>query len=170
MQDTRRKFPVSFLSGSGTGKSRVRPVHSVNPTSVHMNLHTLIANIHWLQVIVLTLCSFVIGFAWHTPYMFGHVWKKENGVQGPPGKGRTILIFGLTAVLHLMAFAALSAFISGRGGNKGILLGFIVSFFCVMPAMGGTYLFANRSMKLFAIDAGLYVFMFSLAGLVLGAW
>jgi hypothetical protein len=39
-----------------------------------------------------------------------------------------------------------------------------------IPAMAATYLFANRSMKLLAIDAGMFVVLFSLAGLVMGIW
>jgi hypothetical protein len=36
--------------------------------------------------------------------------------------------------------------------------------------MTGTYLFANRSLKLLAIDAGMYIFLFTVAGLILGTW
>jgi len=36
--------------------------------------------------------------------------------------------------------------------------------------MTATYLFANRSLKLLAIDAGMYIILFALSGLVMGIW
>jgi hypothetical protein len=36
--------------------------------------------------------------------------------------------------------------------------------------MAATYLFANRSLKLLAIDAGMYFVLFGISGLVLGIW
>ena len=80
------------------------------------------------------------------------------------------LIFGGTAVMHFLAILSLSAIISGHGGKYGILTGFLISIVWIVPAMSGTYLFANRSIKLLAIDSGMYIVIFSLSGLVLGIW
>ena len=49
-------------------------------------------------------------------------------------------------------------------------IGFLVSVVWILPAMTATYLFANRSLKLLAIDAGLYVVLFTLAGGIMGIW
>ncbi|MDD3320001.1 MAG: hypothetical protein PHS59_00965 [Paludibacter sp.] len=43
-----------------------------------MNLNDLLSNIHWISAILLTILSFVIGYAWHQPLLFGKIWKKEN--------------------------------------------------------------------------------------------
>lgn len=135
-----------------------------------MNLIESIANIHWLPVIVLTVLSFVIGFAWHQPFLFGKTWKKENNPTNAPVKINAPLIFGGTAVLHLVAMAALSAVSAGMGAVAGFTNGLFISLVWVLPAMGGTYLFASRSLKLLAIDAGMYIVLFSLFGLILGVW
>jgi len=134
-----------------------------------MNLTDLISNIHWVPVVVLTIFSFVIGFAWHRPFLFGKTWKQENFPDDMP-KINAPLIFGGTAVMHFLAILSLSAVISGHGGKYGILTGFLISIVWIVPAMSGTYLFASRSVKLLAIDSGMYIVLFSLSGFILGIW
>lgn len=36
-----------------------------------MDFHSLIPNIHWIPVIVMTILSFSLGFAWHQKFLFG---------------------------------------------------------------------------------------------------
>jgi len=133
-----------------------------------MHLSNLISYIHWIPVIIMTVFSFVIGFAWHSPFLFGKTWKKENNPTNIPIKINAPLIFGGTAIMHFMAISTLSSIVSGRGWMHGLISGFLISICWIVPAMAGTYLFANRSLKLLAIDAGMYIVLFSLSGFVLG--
>lgn len=135
-----------------------------------MNLIDFIANIHWIPVIVLTILSFVIGFAWHQPFLFGKTWKQENNPTNAPIKINAPLIFGGTAVLHFVAMLGLSAVSAGMGAVVGLTNGLFLSIAWVLPSLGGTYLFANRSLKLLAIDAGMYMVLFSISGLIMGIW
>ncbi|MEP7367863.1 MAG: DUF1761 domain-containing protein, partial [Acidobacteriota bacterium] len=52
----------------------------------------------------------------------------------------------------------------------GITAGALAGIGWVAMAMGVTYLFEARSMRLFLIDAGYHVFAFMLMGAILGAW
>ena len=135
-----------------------------------MSFSALFANIQWIPVIITTVLSFVIGFVWHSPYLFGKTWKSLTFPKGGPSKLNAPLIFGGTAILHIMALSSLSALVSRQGGVNGLIVGSVISFVWVLPAMGGTYLFANRSLKLLAIDAGMYLVLFSVSGFILGAW
>lgn len=136
-----------------------------------MNLNELISNIDWLPVIFLVIASFIIGFLWHQPFLFGKTWKKENNYSDEiKAKINAPLIFGGTALMHFIAITGLSAVASGSGAVNGLLVGLLISIVWVLPALAGTYLFANRSLKLLAIDAGNYIVLFSICGLVLGIW
>ena len=135
-----------------------------------MNLLSLISNIHWLPVIVLTIFSFVLGAFWHSAVLFGKTWKKESNPNNIPVKINAPLIFGGTAVMHFLAVCGLSAVTSGTGGATGLVDGLLISLIWILPAMAGTYLFANRSLRLLAIDAGMYIVLFSIAGYILGIW
>jgi hypothetical protein len=134
-----------------------------------MNLSELISNIHWLPVVVMTVFSFLIGFTWHSTGLFGKTWKAEN----PQREGKKVnapLVFGGTAIVHFIALAALSAVVAGQGAVNGLLAGLLISAVWTFTAMAGTYLFASRSLKLLAIDAGMYMVLFMVSGLVLGIW
>ena len=135
-----------------------------------MNLLNFISNIHWIPVIVMTIFSFVLGAVWHKPFLFGKIWAKENNPLNIQKKINAPLIFGGTAIMHFLAISGLSAVVSNLGGINGLISGFLISIIWIVPAMSGTYLFANRSIKLLAIDAGMYIVLFSLSGFILGIW
>lgn len=135
-----------------------------------MDIQILLNSIHWLPVIVLTVFSFLLGNLWHSPLMFGKIWKADNHYDVPKDQLNLPLLFGGTAVLHFMALAALNAVCVERGAWGGFLIGFLVSIVWVFTAMGATYLFANRPVRLLLIDAGMYVTLFAVAGLIFGIW
>jgi hypothetical protein len=135
-----------------------------------MNLTDLLSNIHWLPVTVITIVSFALGAAWHMPMFFGNVWKEENNAHQVKQQINAPLVFGGTAIVHFMAISGLSAVVSGHGGEYGFLAGLFISIVWAGPVMTGTYLFANRSLKILAIDFGMYLVLFSLGGMVLGIW
>ncbi len=135
-----------------------------------MNITSLISSIHWISVLVMTVFYFAFGAFWHSSILFGKLWKKENNPNNDKIKINAPLIFGVTAILHFITIAGISTIVSGLGGVNGLIAGFLISVVWILPAMGGTYLFANRSLRLLAIDAGMYILLFSICGFVLGIW
>lgn len=135
-----------------------------------MNLSILFVHFYRTPVIVLTLASLALGALWHSRFLFGNVWNKEINPAGTQRAINAPLIFGGAAILHLLAVASLSAVVAKHGMAAGLLTGLTISIVWVLPAIGATYLFATRSLRLLAIDAGFYIVFFSLAGLVLGIW
>ncbi|MGE5395201.1 MAG: DUF1761 domain-containing protein [Candidatus Saccharibacteria bacterium] len=135
-----------------------------------MNLCGLISNIHWLPVIVMTLFSFILGALWHQHFLFGKTWLAENKLTDPKSQLNIPLIFGGTAVLHFLALAALSAVVSEQGGANGFIVGLLIALVWISSSLGSTYLFAGRSLKLLAIDAGMYIVLFSVSGWIMGIW
>jgi len=117
----------------------------------------------------MTILSFSLGFAWHQKFLFGKTWTEENK-ENLARKANYSLIFGGTALMHFLALAGLSAVVSGAGWQNGLHAGILVWFVWVLPPMAATYLFANRSLKLLAIDAGMYLVLFGISGLVLSIW
>ena len=135
-----------------------------------MTLFISVANIHWLPVAVLTIASFALGMFWHSPVLFGKAWAAENNPAKAPRKLKVPFIFGGTAVMHFAAIATLGAIVCGQGMLVGVVAGITISALLVFPAMAGTYLFADRSIKLLFIDVGMYTVLYSLCGLALGVW
>jgi len=54
---------------------------------------------NFYAVLVAALSSFVVGFIWYNPKVFGTIWMKESGMTEEKAKnGNMAKIFGLTFV------------------------------------------------------------------------
>lgn len=59
--------------------------------------------INFLAVLVAALSSFVVGFFWYNPKVFGTIWMREIGMNDEKAKqGNMAKIFGLTFVFSFM--------------------------------------------------------------------
>jgi hypothetical protein len=58
---------------------------------------------NFLAILVAALSSFVVGFIWYNPKVFGTIWMKEIGMtEEQAQKGKMLKIFGLTFVYAFM--------------------------------------------------------------------
>lgn len=135
-----------------------------------MEISNFLTNIHWIPVLVVTIFSFVLGMAWHSAFLFGKSWKEEYQVFHDRKPLKIPFIFGGTGLGHFVAMAGISAVVSEQGAIAGMITGLIIALVWVLPVMAGTYLFANRSVKIWAIDFGMYLVLYALGGLILGLW
>ena len=136
-----------------------------------MDAGTAMGAINWLAVIVAAVSAFVIGSLWYGP-LLGKPWMRASGMTEEKAKSANMgMIFGLAFVLELLAAIALAMFIGADAGlGFGVFAGFMTGLFFVATAMGVTYLFEQRPLALWAIDAGYQVVMFTVMGAILGAW
>lgn len=126
--------------------------------------------IHWLAVLVAAVAGFAVGALWYGP-VFGKAWMAERGVtQEDAAKANMPLIFGTAFVLNLIASFVLDHVLGTYGApdlglsvmiGGGIALGFIATSF------GVNYLFSRLSMRLFLIDAGYWLVVYCVMGVVL---
>jgi len=137
-----------------------------------MNLANSLDGINWLAVVVSTVAAFGLGGLWYSKALFGATWQQEVGLTDEAVKSANMaIIFGTTFVLQLLAVTALAALI-GSDGNwmSGLQTGLTVSVFWVATAYGITYLFEQRSLRIFFINSGYNVVLFAIVGTILGAW
>jgi hypothetical protein len=137
-----------------------------------MKLVTLFSEINWIAVIAVTILSFLLGALWHSKILFGKEWAKDSKTSyNSQNHGNPILIFGTTSISHFIAIIGL-ALVVGKNSTPitGLIFGLAISLMWISTAIGVTYVFVGRSFRLFLIDAGFYVFYFSLAGIILGTW
>jgi hypothetical protein len=137
-----------------------------------MNHSFNFAEINWLSVFTATLLAFGIGGLWYSPLLFGKIWQKEiKRTDEDIKKANMPLIFGSTFFLNLIAATFLDLFI-GKNSTllSGLHFGLLVSVAWISTSLGINYLFTQKSLRLFFIDAGYYVFFFMVMGAILGAW
>ncbi len=128
------------------------------------------ATLNWLAVIVAALAGFAIGGVWYGP-LFGKVWMQESGMTEEKMKSSNMVrTYGGTLVLNLIAAFSLAMFIGKGDLNFGLFAGFMTGFTFVSMALGVTYLFEHRTLKLWLVNAGYQTVIFTVMGAILGAW
>ena len=137
-----------------------------------MNLAHALAGINWAAVIVSTLIAFAVGGAWYSTALFGNAWLEEVGLtEEAVNNANMRKTFGGAFVLLFFAVTALATLIgTDSTWQSGLYSGLLISVFWIATAYGVTYLFEQRSMRLFLINAGYNVVLFAIVGTIIGAW
>ncbi len=128
-------------------------------------------NISWIATLLAAFAGFAVGGLWYGP-LLGKAWQRESGLSDEAIKNANMpLIFGATFALNLIAAFILGHVLStyGRPGlHTSTLVGFGIGLGFVATSIGVSYLFARKSMKLFLIDAGYWVVIYTIMGAIFG--
>ena len=137
-----------------------------------MHLAESLASVNWLAVVVSTIFAFAFGATWYSKSLFGSIWLEEVGLTEDAAKNVNMpMTFGGTFVLQFLAVAALAVLVGSDGNwQSGLQTGLLIGVFWIATAYGITYLFEQRSLRLFMINAGYNVVLFAIVGLLIGLW
>lgn len=128
-------------------------------------------HINYFAVIVVTILAFIIGGLWYGP-LFGKPWMKETNITEEGAKNSNMVkVFGTTIILNFIIAINLSAFLGPKPDLVwGLMAGALAGVGWVSASLGIIYLFSQKSLKLFLIDAGYQTVIYTIMGGVLGVW
>ncbi len=126
--------------------------------------------ISYLGVFLAALSSFLLGGLWYSPMLFGKKWQTLNALNDDDLKQGTGRVFLVSFLLQLLAAMVLGAFLGKSGFIFSMEAGLMIGVAWVGAAMGTTYLFERKSLKLFMINAGYHVLAFTIMGGIVGAF
>lgn len=131
----------------------------------------MMSTINWLSVLVAALSSFVIGGLWYGP-LFQKPWMAVTGITKEQGaKSSMALTFGGAFALNLLIASGLAILIGEhRGAGTGLHTGVFTALFFLATGLGVIYLFEQRPLKHWLINAGYQVVVFAVMGTIIGAW
>lgn len=128
-------------------------------------------DVNFVAVIVAAIASFVLGWLWYSPLLFGKMWMKEMGVsQAEQEKGKKemqkkmlpVMVGGLISQLvmayvlaHVIAMGMLAEIGSGISSGFWMWLGFVAT------VQLGMILWEGRTVKYYLINVTYW-----LAGLI----
>lgn len=127
-------------------------------------------DLNWLAILAAAVSAFALGGLWYGP-LFKRSWCREAGIDPDAAPPHPARIFATAFACSLLAALMFAVFLPrGAGASQGFGAGFVVGLFFVAMSFGINYAFAQRSLKLWMIDAGYHIAQFALYGLILGAW
>ena len=137
-----------------------------------MDILNHLGQVNWLAIIVATVAAFLLGGLWYSNKFFGAKWMQEIGLtEESTDQTHAARTFITTFVLQFIAATALAVFLgSDSNWMNGLRSGALIGLLWIATAYGITYLFEQRTMRLFLINAGFYVVQFAIMGTILGAW
>jgi len=130
-------------------------------------------HVNLVAVLVSAIAGMVVGGIWYSPLLFAKPWMKLAGRKDmKPGEGAVagyITAFVGTLIMayvlaHFIGYVSATTIWSGAVTGLWVWLGFTGTAFLT------TYTFANRSKKLWAIDAFQYLAIFVVMGMILAVW
>lgn len=125
--------------------------------------------IHWLAILVAAVAGFLVGGLWYGP-IFGKAWQAARGLSDADIKGANMpMIFGLTFLLNLFSAFILDHTLTTYGApdlNLSVMIAGGVALGFIIPAIGVNYLFSRLSLRLFLIDAGYWLAIYVVMGVI----
>jgi hypothetical protein len=133
-------------------------------------------SISWAAIAVATIAAMAIGSIWYGP-LFGEKWMRlvklskkdtEKSWQKPMLVMLVLSVLQAFILAHFIAYAQYYYFETSEV-TIGILTGFWLWAGFVLPVLGGSYLFARRSLELMKIDLGNYLVTLVAMGAIIAA-
>lgn len=115
----------------------------------------------------------VVGFVWYSKPLFGTAWSKFKGMseeQAKKGAGKAYIGMILLALVLAYVLAHFVDYTQADTLGEGIVTGFWLWLGLVFTTKGASYLFGQKSMKLFFIDVGYHLVEILVMSVILVSW
>ena len=137
-----------------------------------------IIGINYWAVLVSAIAAWILGAAYYMalarPWMAAHGWNSEADMLGPSGKTSPIpFVISFIAELIMAWVLAGVLFHVGKGAftvKGGLISGFLVWLGFVATTISVNYAFSKKPIALTVIDAGHWLAVLLLMGIIIGAW
>ena len=136
-----------------------------------MDSGQVFAGINWLAVLVSAVSTFMLGGLWYGP-LLGRTWMRASGMTEERARqGNMVRVFGVSFLLQLVAAVVLAIFIGAESNAAlGLFAGASAGIAWVATGLGVIYLFEQRPLSHWGVNAGYHVVSYTIMGLILGAW
>ena len=140
-----------------------------------MDWGTVLSDVDYLAVALGVIASFVIGFVWYEPRVFGEMWRRGVGLtkkqmENPENMGRTMALTALFSLISTVFFAALLIGLGTDSAGEGALHGSVIGFTILGLRMAIHNNFAMKSLDHSLIEAGYDVLVLAVQGAIIGAF
>lgn len=129
-----------------------------------------------MAVAVSAITMFLLGAIWFS-VLFSKSWvaelKHHNVLLKAPSHNKLMMSMGLTLLQNSVVAFAMACLVSMTGSSlfeSGLTLGLVVACGFSASAIGGVFIWEDRSLKLFLIDSGYQVVGVVASAIILSLW
>ncbi|MDK1287800.1 DUF1761 domain-containing protein [Pseudoalteromonas umbrosa] len=128
-------------------------------------------DINIIAVLLAALSSFLLGGIWYSPLLFQRTWLEGAGLTELDLKAANHkAIFLGSFFLSFVASVAVATLVDkGATVIDTMSFGLFIGILFVASSFGVSYLFEQRPLKLFLVNAGYHTLQFTLIGFVIGS-
>jgi hypothetical protein len=122
-----------------------------------------------ITAVITAVLSMIVGFVWYSPMLFANAWMKELGltmekIGNGPGVG--YLVATLSSAILGAAVATVIKFTNTTTVVDALAWGLIIAVGFIGTSFATNYVFAQKSKKLFLIDAGYFMVVVMIAAVL----
>lgn len=117
-------------------------------------MNELTSNVNWLAVIIGTIVSFIIGWLWYSPILFGKKWAEGSGVE--LGTASSMPIAAMVTQLVSTFFLALLVGVTAAQNALATIILIVLTIAGFVMSVG---LFVKKSTFAILVDGGFIVIM-----------
>jgi len=134
----------------------------------------MILHANLLAVLVGAIINMIVGSAWYSPFLFSKQWMKITGRKMTDiNKKAANKMYAITFITSLVLSYVLAHFLfytNAHTAVDGVKTALWLWIGVVATTQIPNYLFEERPLKLFLINAGCYLVSLSIMGAVLASW
>ncbi|GGH65157.1 DUF1761 domain-containing protein [Phaeocystidibacter marisrubri] len=128
-------------------------------------------SINWFAILLATLSSFVLGFIWYNPKVFGTAWAKAAGIdmEDPEARKGMGKIFGMAFLFAFIMATFASYFLYNHMGSLEEVLrvsGLYLGFGIIAMNTGVTGMYERKSLVYILINGGYQIVSLMIFGLI----
>lgn len=136
-------------------------------------------NVNYLAILVASVVSFLLGWLWHSPVLFGKMYMKLSNMDKMDKKKMDAMKKGMGQSLFFqfvvtLVTAYVLAYFLNYAGAKTIVDGAMVGLWAwigfVATVMIGMVIWERKPFKLFLINAGHVLVSLVVMGAILAVW
>ncbi|MGJ8534612.1 MAG: DUF1761 domain-containing protein [Alphaproteobacteria bacterium] len=117
-------------------------------------MNELTSNVNWLAVIIGTIVSFIIGWLWYSPILFGKKWAEGSGVE--LGTASSMPVAAMVTQLVSTFFLALLVGVTAAQNALATIILIVLTIAGFVMSVG---LFVKKSTFAVLVDGGFIVTM-----------
>jgi hypothetical protein len=130
-------------------------------------------DINWVAIVVATIVSMVIGAVWYSPALFSKAWMEDTKKKDmDPTQGATAgyVVATIANLISGYVMARILATANAASIGEGLMVAFLLWLAFMAGPTLMNFMFEGRPMRLFNINAGMYLVSMLVMGAILAVW